>query len=151
MTSRFESTEQLAETLRSNPDLAKANLKTTPEPSPEGTALARQGLNPKGGNADRATSKYHAQRTNGYASKKEAQYAADLELRQKAGEVWFWLEQVPFILPGGTKHRVDFMVFYVFYDRQEWELIEIKGRDLPMGRMKRKMVEDLYSVTITVV
>ena len=39
-----------------------------------------------------ATSKYRARRTNGYASKKEAEFAAQLAIRQKAGEVWFWLE-----------------------------------------------------------
>ena len=109
-------------------------------------------------NSAPATSKYRAQRTNGYASKKEAQFAADLVLRKAAGEVWFWLEQVPFKLPGGSKHRVDFMVFYplpkdILLETpiERWELIEIKGRDLPMGKLKRQQVEELYNVKITLV
>lgn len=114
-----------------------------------------------------ATNKYHAQRTNGYPSKKHAQYASDLALRKVAGEVWYWLEEVPFKLPGLTKtgrpivHRVDFMVFYPlmvlketnipFYVGKAWELIEVKGRDLELGRLKRAQVEALYNVKITVV
>ena len=94
-----------------------------------------------------ATSKYHAQRTQGYASKKEAEYANQLALRQKAGEVWFWLEQVPFKLTG-AKHRVDFLVFYC---DGRWELVEVKGFKTAIGELKRKMVEDIYKVHITVI
>ncbi len=105
-----------------------------------------------------APSKYHAQRTDGYPSKKHALFAAELQLRQKAGEVWFWLEEIPFKLQGGMKHRVDFLVFYKPNSTAErngqwkaWELVEIKGKDLPMGKLKRRQVESLYGVKITVI
>ena len=101
--------------------------------------------------------KYHAQRTNGYPSKKHAQFAAELSLRQKTGEVWYWLEEVAFKLPGNTKHRVDFMVFYepeyLGMKRlgEGWELVECKGRDLPLGKLKRHQVEEFYHVKIRIV
>ncbi len=115
--------------------------------------------------------KYGAERTGHYASKKEAQYAADLELRKQAGEISFWLEQVAFLLPGTytdkrgrTKravHRLDFVVFkyqeygneYVRVNKDMWkiEFVEVKGRDLPMGKLKRKQTEELYGIHITVV
>ena len=105
--------------------------------------------------------KYHAERTGHYASKKEAAYAAELELRKKAGQVSFWLEQVPFILPGGVKHKLDFVVFVrcdsLNHRPLNWSwpyhvmFVEVKGRDLPMGKLKRKQVEDLYHIDIEVV
>ncbi len=96
--------------------------------------------------------KFHAKPTevNGhrYASKKEAQYAQELELRKRAGEVFFWLEQVPFRLPGGVVHRVDFMEFWA---DGTMHCVEVKGLDTPMGKLKRKMVEAEYPITIEVV
>jgi hypothetical protein len=101
-------------------------------------------------------SKYHAVRTGHYHSRKEARFADTLELRRKAGEIAFWLEQVPFRLPGDVVYRLDFVVFKVNLDlanRPCWtvEFVEVKGKDLPMGKLKRKQVEDLYGIKITVV
>ena len=95
--------------------------------------------------------KYNAQRTNGYASKKEAKYAEELGLRQKAGEVRFWLRQVPFDLPGGSRYFLDFMVFRESASGTHVEFIECKGMDLPMGKLKRRQVEALYGIHVTVV
>jgi hypothetical protein len=103
--------------------------------------------------------KYGAVRTNGYASKKEADYAAGLELAQKAGQIAFWLEQVPLRLPGGSKYLLDFVVFtwnkgMRSEDRQgAWdiEFVEVKGKDLPIGKLKRKQAEEIYGIYIEVV
>jgi Protein of unknown function (DUF1064) len=51
-------------------------------------------------NAHAATHKFHTQRTNGYASKREARRAHELELMQKAGEISDLCSQVPFVLIG---------------------------------------------------
>lgn len=83
-----------------------------------------------------------------YASKKEAQYAQELELRKRAGEVLFYLRQVPFDLPGGVVHRVDFLEFWADGTAH---LVEVKGFDTPMGKLKRKQVEALYPISIEVV
>jgi hypothetical protein len=97
------------------------------------------------------TSKYKAVRTGHYHSRKEARYAADLALRQKAGEISFWLEQVPFRLPGDTVYRLDFVVFTV--DEAAWRVdwVEVKGKDLQLGKIKRKQTEELYGIRITLV
>lgn len=83
-----------------------------------------------------------------FHSKKEARYFLELVCRQKAGEILYFLRQVPFDLPGGVKHVVDFMLVKA---DGSIEFVEVKGRDLPMGKMKRKMVEDLYHISILMV
>lgn len=65
-----------------------------------------------------------------------------------SGDVLFFLRQVPFELPGGVKHFIDFEVFFA---DGTVEFVEVKGLDTPMGKAKRKMVEDLYPIKITVV
>lgn len=96
-------------------------------------------------------SKYHAVRTGHYHSKKEARYADTLELRRKAGEISFWLEQTPFRLPGDIIYRLDFVVFTGNAGIYEVDWVEVKGKDLALGKLKRKQVEDLYGIKITVV
>lgn len=82
-----------------------------------------------------------------YASKKEALKAQELDLRVKAGDIKGYLIQVPFRLPGGTSHRLDFAILNLD-NTVTW--LEVKGRDLPMGKLKRKQVEELYHITIKV-
>lgn len=101
--------------------------------------------------------KYHAQRTeyNGvkYASKKEANHARELDLRKKAGEIDFWLRQVPLSLPGGITYRIDFVTLKQVVNTCLYEVhwIEVKGKDLPMGKLKRKQVEAIYGIEVEVV
>ena len=83
-----------------------------------------------------------------FASKKEARAYQNLDLRKKAGDVLFFLRQVPFHLPGGTKHVIDFVTFNA---DGSVHFIEVKGYDTPMGKMKRKMVEAQYPITIEII
>lgn len=83
-----------------------------------------------------------------FGSKKEAAYYAQLKLRQMSGEVLFFLRQVPFHLPGGVRCVVDFMEFNA---DGSVRIVEVKGKDLAMGKLKRKQVEALYPITIDVV
>ena len=83
-----------------------------------------------------------------FSSKKEASYYQTLCLRRKAGEVLFFLRQVPFHLPGGVRYVVDFQEFHA---DGTVHFVEIKGFDTPMGKFKRKMVEDLYPIKIEVI
>jgi len=135
---------------RAHPPVGKGMVSPEPEEAQKPSKKAAAGQ----------TSKYHAVRTNGYASKKEARYADELWLRQKAGEIHFWLEQVPFRLPGDQVYRLDFVVFYTLpvIDHpgemvNAWmvRFIEVKGKDLSMGRLKRKQTEELYRIKIEVV
>jgi len=51
-------------------------------------------------------------------------------------------------MPDGSTHRVDFMVFY---GDDRFSLVEVKGRDLAAGRLKRAVVEEKYGVGVDVV
>lgn len=83
-----------------------------------------------------------------FPSKLERDYYNRLKLLQKAGEVLFFLRQVPFDLPGGITYRLDFMVFYA---HGEVELIETKGHMTKDAEIKIKQVEDIYNVNIKIV
>lgn len=94
-------------------------------------------------------SKYHAvmEECQGikFQSKKEAKYFRELQARVFAGEVKYFLRQVPFELVGGVKYRVDFME--VWNDGSiHW--IDVKGFKTQTYRMKRRMVEASYPVKI---
>ena len=82
-----------------------------------------------------------------FRSKKEATYYQKLRMLWDMKKISYFLMQVPFCLPGGVKHFLDFMI--VNKDGTI-EYVEVKGRDLPMGKAKRKMVEDIYKITIRV-
>jgi hypothetical protein len=72
----------------------------------------------------------------------------DVLMSQKdKGLVLFVIRQIPFDLPGGAVHKIDYCVF----TKENVIFIEAKGRDLAMGKMKRLQVEELYNVTIHVV
>lgn len=77
-----------------------------------------------------------------FSSRKEARYYSELLLRQKSGEVLFFLRQTPFHLPGGVKYVCDFTIFL---SEGSVEFVDVKGFETPTFKMKRKMVEELYS------
>lgn len=93
--------------------------------------------------------KFNAVRTevNGisFPSKREARCYADLELRRKAGDVLFFLRQVPFHLPGNVVYRVDFATF----NRDGTvHFIDAKGMRTQIYIAKKKMVEALFGIEI---
>lgn len=142
------SDEELEKILADNPD-----LEIMPEGRVDGRILAKRGMlqildMPKLKNP---VSKYKAQRTsyNGksYPSKKQARKAKELELLKQVGKIKGYIEEVAFRLPGNSVHRVDFGRIELD-DKVTW--VETKGRDLPMGRLKRRQVEELYHIHIIV-
>ena len=82
-----------------------------------------------------------------FASKKERAYYRVLKLREKSGEVLFFLRQVPFHLPGNVRHVIDFVEFWT---DGTVHIVEVKGFDTHLGKMKRKQVEAIYPLTIEV-
>jgi hypothetical protein len=80
-----------------------------------------------------------------FDSKKEARYYSELKLRVAAGEVVFFLRQVPFDLPGGVKYRLDFMEF-----RTDGTVhcIDVKGYSTAGYKAKKRQVEALYPIKI---
>ena len=53
--------------------------------------------------------------------------------------------QVPFYLPGPVKYLLDFMEFWA---DGTIKFIDVKGRDTQVSKIKRKMVEEIYDITI---
>ena len=105
-----------------------------------------------------ASSKFHAVQTEisgiKFSTKKEARFYQELQARKHIGEIKFILRQVPFDLPGHydngkiIRHFVDFAICR---NDDTFQFIEVKGRDLPMGKLKRRQVEELYKIHIVVV
>lgn len=95
--------------------------------------------------------KYHAvpNKVDGYHfdSLKEAKYYGQLKILKMAGEILFFLRQVPFHLPGNVIYRLDFMEFWT---NRDIKYTDIKGYDTPMSKLKRKQVEALYPIKIDI-
>lgn len=80
-----------------------------------------------------------------FDSKKEASYYEQLKLRQRGGEVHFWLRQVPVHLPDGTKYVLDIVVFL---KSGEVQFVDVKGRETKEFRIKKREVEHHYPFRI---
>lgn len=81
-----------------------------------------------------------------FASKKEAKRYKDLILLKKAGDILFFLRQVPFHLPGNIKYLCDFVIFWT---NGEVTFEDIKGMKTAIYILKKKQVETLYPIKIT--
>lgn len=82
-----------------------------------------------------------------FSSKAEARYYDILKAAQEAGEVSFFLMQVPFHLPGSVRYVCDFAVFHA---SGVVEFVDVKGMATPLFTAKKRLVEALYPVTIEV-
>ena len=80
-----------------------------------------------------------------FDSKTEAKYYTELKFRMKAGEVIFFLRQVPFDLPGKVKYRIDFQEFH---SDGTIHFIDVKGKKTDIYIAKKKIVEALYPIEI---
>jgi hypothetical protein len=83
-----------------------------------------------------------------FASKLEYRLNNYLLLQINAGEVLFFLRQVPFHLPGGVKYVADYLVFY---PDGKYRILEAKGFETALFKAKKKMVENLYPVKIEII
>lgn len=87
-----------------------------------------------------------------YASKKEANYAGQLDMMRLAekpeNRVVVWFPQVPFRFRCGTKMIVDFLICYA---DGRWELHDTKGGQATktqVYRIKKKMLKHEYGLDI---
>ena len=81
-----------------------------------------------------------------FSSKKERKRYEELKLMQQAGELEFFLRQVPFHLPGNIKYVCDFMGFW---KNGTVTFEDVKGFKTPMYIAKKKIVEATYPIEIT--
>ena len=93
--------------------------------------------------------KFHAIQTvrDGYKfhSKKEARRYDELNLLKRAGEIVFFLRQVPFHIPGNVTYRIDYQIFWT---NGEVTFEDVKGMRTPEYIAKKKIVEELYPIKI---
>lgn len=82
-----------------------------------------------------------------FHSKLEAQHYEQLKLARAGGLIRTFLRQVPFLLGGGVRHIVDWMVID---NEGRARFFESKGYDQKTGRMKRKLVHAQYGVEIKI-
>lgn len=83
-----------------------------------------------------------------FDSKKEAEHYVSNKILIHQGLMITQLRQTSFHLPGKVIYRLDFMEFY---PDGSIKFVDVKGRDTPMSKLKRKQVEELYPITITLV
>ena len=95
--------------------------------------------------------KYNRKRTERdsyiFDSIKEAEYYDDLKLLREAGEIEYFLCQIPFRLPGRVVYWCDFMTVG---KNKEIKYIDVKGYLTDLSRDKIKMTESLYPVKIII-
>lgn len=83
-----------------------------------------------------------------FSSRLERAYYEQLLLRQKAGDVLFFLRQPVFDLPGRIKYLSDFVVYLA---DGTVEFVDTKGKDTQVSLNKRKQVEEIYPIEIKIV
>ena len=76
-----------------------------------------------------------------FDSKAEADYYAELKLRLRAGEITGYCRQPQFVLDAGTVYRADFVVFY---PDGHAEVIDVKGMETDVFRLKMAMMKTHY-------
>lgn len=93
--------------------------------------------------------KFHAVQTLAdgikFPSKREARTYETLKLKKLAGEVLFFLRQVPFHLPGEVRYVVDFVTFNA---DGSVHFIDSKGMKTPLYVAKKRIVESIYPIQI---
>lgn len=83
-----------------------------------------------------------------FKSKGEAALYQHLKLLELAGEVSYFLREVPVALPGSTTYRVDFLVFYV---DGRVRYLDLKGVETQVFKIKKRQVEALYPIIVEVI
>ena len=158
--------KDLASKLEKNPGLKVMVDMGAIQRAKDDLTISKEGLAPlpliRGGEVIQLTiSKYRNRRTSyggqNYHSQKEANRARDNDLRIKAGELSFYLTQVPIRLPGGVVYRLDFVEFTQIKGNAslyEVRFIEVKPSGKfreKTGEVKRKIAKALLKIDIEVV
>lgn len=88
-----------------------------------------------------------------FASKLEGRYYANLKLLQRAGEVANVELQKPFLVTIGGKLICTYRSDFAYWDMREQRerVIDCKGMDTPVSKLKRKLVEAIHGIEIEIV
>ncbi len=99
-------------------------------------------------------SKYHAIKTNGYASKREAKRAADLKLLERAGAICELREQVvfelagPVVINGRKRPPLRYVADFVYQQDGQQVIEDCKGFRTEGYRIKRHLMRAIFGVEI---
>jgi len=102
----------------------------------------------------RTMSKYHAVKTNGYASKKEARRAEELKLLLFVGKISELIEQVPFELApsvhvqGRKRPPLRYICDFTYLENGVRIYEDCKGFRTPIYILKRHLMKHLYCIDI---
>lgn len=80
-----------------------------------------------------------------FDSQLEGAYYLLLEFEKTTGNVSHYFMQVPIILTGSSKYRLDFLVFLTNGDTK---YIDVKGHESDVFKLKKRQVKDLYPFEI---
>lgn len=83
-----------------------------------------------------------------FDSKLEARYYNKLKVAQTSGDLLFFLRQVPLHLPGNVRYVVDFLEFW---KDGEVKFSDVKGIETEAFKIKKKLAENIYPVTLNIV
>ncbi len=77
-----------------------------------------------------------------YHSTKEANYAAELDLRVLAKDIASWERQIPIDIAVNGKHVCNVVVdFLITHNDGSKEYVEVKGFATPIFKLKKKLLE----------
>ena len=86
-----------------------------------------------------------------FHSIRESVYYADLKLRERAGEIRNLTLQPKFPITINGEKVCDVVLDFSFYEENRRRVLDIKGFDTPISRLKRKLVHAVYpGVTVEV-
>lgn len=100
----------------------------------------------------RRVSKYKAIRTNGYASKKEANRAAELAILAQAGKIREVWPQPKFLLLKADElgRAIHYVGDFSYWDNEKQDRVveDVKGFKTPVYKLKRRMMWALHKIKI---
>lgn len=98
--------------------------------------------------------KYHAKRTNGYASKREANVAANLHALARGGIITDLKEQVAYVLVPAQRGKLrnekplTYIADFVFNDEGNIRVLDAKGVKTPLYVAKRKLMKFVHNIEV---
>jgi hypothetical protein len=104
------------------------------------------------------TNKYHAEKSGGYASRKEHRRANELRMMQRAGLITNLREQVPYeLIPAQRsadgkviERACSYVADFVYTDEHGNTVVEdTKGMRTDVYRIKRKLMLHVHGIRIT--
>lgn len=94
--------------------------------------------------------KYHAIKTDGYDSRKEARRAAELKLLLKAGNITDLTEQPRFLLQEGFTYRgksvrrIEYVADFMYLQDGKTVVEDVKGMQTDVYKIKKKLFLKKY-------